>query len=353
MKQFDITGVMSGTSLDGLDIAFCRFTKSDLTFTGTILYAETIRYSAEWKLRLSHAHKLNGYDLLCLHNEFGNFIGKEVIKFEKKYSIYAEIISSHGHTVFHNPAKGLTLQIGNGAVIAAETGRDVVCDFRTADVALGGEGAPLVPFGDIQLFSDYDATLNLGGFSNITLIQPEEPAAFDICPVNIVLNMLAQREGAEFDHNGRMASGGKLIPVLLTKLEKLDVYSSPVKHSLSREWVENSVFPLFNFRGYSVADILRTVTEHISLRISEVLNYNEIQRCLVTGGGVYNSFLVDRIRQQSKTSLDIPDDQLVQFKEALIFAFLGLKRMLHEINVLSSVTHASKDSCSGIIWKGK
>lgn len=352
IKQYDIIGIMSGTSLDGLDIAFCRFEKEDMRYSGKILYAETIIYPAEWKLKLSHAHKLNAYDCMFLHNEFGKYIGTEVQRFVKKYQVTAMCISSHGHTVFHNPQKGLTFQIGNGALIAALTGTDVVCDFRSADVALGGEGAPLVPFGDMHLFGEYDAALNLGGFSNVTIIQPEKPEAFDICPVNILFNQIAQRENVEFDHNGRMASKGTVIENLLAKLETLELYSGTGRPSLSREWFERSVLPLICFSAYSVNDIMRTAAEHISRRISSVLNSYNLKNCLVTGGGAYNSFLIERIRQQTQTELIIPDDRLVQFKEAFIFAFLGLKRIQNEINILSDITHASKDSSSGIVWKG-
>jgi anhydro-N-acetylmuramic acid kinase len=348
----DVLGIMSGTSLDGLDIAYCRFEENNGLFSGNILYAETIFYPEEWKLKLSHAHQLSALDFLYLHNDFGSYIGKEINRFLKKYDVKPLCISSHGHTVFHNPSHGLTCQIGNGAVIAAETGFNVVCDFRTSDVALGGEGAPLVPFGDIQLFAQYDAALNLGGFSNITILNAEKPTAFDICPVNIILNTFAKKEGFEYDHNGRMASEGNIIKNLLDTLESLEIYSSSSQKSLSREWVDSTIMPLINTTAYTTMDILRTITEHISLRIANILNSYALKNCLVTGGGVYNTFLIERIQSQTQTELIIPDDHLVQFKEALIFAFLGLKRLNNEVNVLSDITHARKSSSSGIIWKG-
>jgi len=351
-NQSDVAGVMSGTSLDGLDIALCRFDESEEHIAANILNAVTIPYDDQLRQQLAKAHTLNAVEFSLLHNEFGRFIGKHVQQTIRKFDFHPLCIASHGHTVMHHPTQGLTVQIGNGAYIASLTGIDTVCDFRTLDVALGGEGAPLVPFGDIKLFSQYDSALNLGGFSNITFTRTFPPLAFDICPVNIILNDLAMKEGFEFDRNGAMAASGFLIEPLLKELESISLYQNNVKPSLSREWVEQNIHPVIQKYTFSTPDLLRTYSEHIALRISHVLNTYSPINCLVTGGGAYNSFVIDRIRHLTKTSLIIPDDFTIQYKEAFIFAFLGLKRLYIEMNIHSFITHASKDTSSGIIWKG-
>lgn len=351
-RIYDVTGVMSGTSLDGLDVALCRFFVNGNEITFKILHAETIAYDEYWKSGLSTAHSLNAIDFCLLDNEYGRFIGSEVRKIIQSHQFNPVCVSSHGHTVMHEPSKRLTVQIGNGACIAAESGLDTVCDFRALDVAMGGQGAPLVPFGDLNLFSEYESALNLGGFSNITIMKPGmQPLAFDICPVNFVLNELAKQRDMEFDRGGEMASRGKLMKTLLEKFEHIDHYNNETPVSLSREWVEQHIFPLLELSDGSTEDLLRTYTEHAALRIGNVLNTYNIQNCLITGGGVYNAFLINRLRNLCVTKLIIPDDLIVQYKEALVFAFLGLKRLIREVNVLSCVTRATHDTISGTLWK--
>jgi anhydro-N-acetylmuramic acid kinase len=350
---YDVIGLMSGTSLDGLDIAWCRFKILNGKYDFQIIKAQTVEYQSDIKSKLESAHLLGGYDLQVLHNDFGCFIGNHVKDFISDYGITPHCIASHGHTVFHNPANSLTLQIGSGASIASKTGIDTVCDFRTADVMLGGQGAPLVPFGDIHLFSEYDAALNLGGFSNITLIHQQPVMAFDICPVNIVLNALAKRIGYEYDEGGRLAESGSLVPHLFNLLEKNPHSKLKNPPSLSREWIEKHVLPLIADFNVSAPDYLRTYSEHIALRIADVLVRSRIRTCLVTGGGAFNSFLVNKIRSHTSAQLIIPDTLTVQFKEALIFAFLGLKRIQGEVNIFGYITGARRNSSSGIIWKGQ
>ncbi len=349
----DVVGVMSGTSLDGLDIALCRFFHCEESYNYNIEHAATIPYDESWKKKLGTAHLLGVRELILLHNEFGTYIGKEIKKILQTHQFHPECIASHGHTVLHEPLQGLTLQIGSGAHIMAETGIDTVCDFRTLDISLGGQGAPLVPFGDIHLFEAYDAALNIGGFSNITIMKPEmDPVAFDICPVNFVLNTLAKRKGVDFDNGGQLASSGNLLHKLLEKFEKIELYHSLTRVSLGREWVEDNIIPLLDSE-IDATNLLRTYTEHAVLRIADVLNSYQLKNCLITGGGAYNLFLISRLHDLCETRLVIPDDLTVQFKEALIFAFLGLKRMNHDINVLSSVTRSQKDTVSGTLWKSK
>ncbi len=350
-NNFDAVGVMSGTSLDGLDIALCRFHVNKNNIKGKIIKALTIKYTPERKDKLSNAHKLPFPDFCILHNEYGKFIGTEVKKVLNKYYFNPVCIASHGHTVMHNPLKKLTVQVGNGAYIAAETNIDTVSDFRTLDVALCGNGAPLVSTGDMHLFSEYESCLNLGGFSNITILKGKQPVAFDICPVNIILNMLSQREGVDFDKHGLLAKKGNLILPLLTELENIKYYHQAKPVSLSREWTEQYILPKINKRTEQTSDLLKTFVLHIASRISYVLNKYTLKNCLVTGGGAFNKFLIENIKNKTETELIIPDNTLVKYKEALIFAFLGLKRLQSQINVMSVFTNAKTDTSSGVIWK--
>jgi anhydro-N-acetylmuramic acid kinase len=343
-------GLMSGTSLDGLDICYAEF-RFDEKWEFKIKAAECIGYDDEWKEKLSSAHLQSEAELNRLHIEFGRFIGELTRKFLETSTLpKPDIICSHGHTVLHQPAKGITLQIGDGREIANITGMTCVNDFRSLDVSLGGQGAPLVPIGDKLLFSEFDACLNLGGFSNISFEYDGERCAFDICPVNIVLNELANRLGKSFDANGMMARSGKLNENLLHQLNSLDLYSSERRHSLAREWVESTVNPLMDISGLSTIDLLRTFVEHAAIQISRVIEEQVAGgRVLITGGGTYNSFLMERVQAYSLADLVIPDKEIIEFKEALIFAFLGVLRAENQINVLRSVTGAKKDTSSGTV----
>lgn len=345
----DIIGIMSGTSLDGLDIALCRF-YTDSGKHHNILAAKTISYSDQWKVQLSEAHSLGAVDFMLLHNAFGNYIGQMINAFITDTSSKPDFISSHGHTVMHEPSKHLTVQIGNGAYIAATTGIDTICDFRTLDVAQGGEGAPLVPAGDQLLFNEYDATLNLGGFSNITILNKTPISGFDICPVNILLNTFSRMKGFPYDENGKIAASGQIHHPLLEMLESHPVYQHQKHPSLSREFTDQLI-PLILQFGIAPEDILATVTKHIVLRIHSVIKTHNIHSCLVTGGGAYNCFLIDQLKQLSSICWTIPDSMIIEYKEAFIFAFLGLLRIKGHANVLTSVTHGKHNISSGIIWK--
>jgi anhydro-N-acetylmuramic acid kinase len=340
-------GVMSGTSLDGLDLACCRF-----TFTGCwqveIEDAVTIPYSEEWRKKLQQAPLVTKSELMELHKTYGRYIAEQVTIFITGKE-RPDLIASHGHTVFHEPAKGVTLQIGDGVEIATETGITTVFDFRTADVAKGGQGAPLVPVGDHYLFGEYSSCLNLGGFANISYVKEKQRKAFDICPVNIVLNQLAESIGQQYDKEGETGRKGNVSEDLLNKLDALPYYRASIPKSLSREWVEREVNPLLKQAGGSLHDQFRTVYEHIANRIADVLPEG---RLLVTGGGAYNRFLLELIRQRSGAELIIPDKQMVDFKEAMVFAFLGVLRINDKVNCFSSVTGAESDSSAGIVARG-
>lgn len=346
-NKIKVIGVMSGTSLDGLDLLAVEFNKNN-SWQFSIKTGATISYSEKWLRLLNSAQSFSALEITKLNIDYGRFIGEQVNAFARKNSFSADLISSHGHTVFHQPENGFTLQIGSGEQIAALTQTTTVCDFRTLDVALGGQGAPLVPVGDELLFPDYDYCLNLGGFSNISFRKKNKRLAFDICPVNIVLNQLAQKQNRAFDKNGELGKSGQVFNPLLNELNELGFYKQDAPKSLGREWVEQVFLPVLDNYSIAETDKIRTVYEHIAIQISKV---GKTGKMLITGGGAFNGFLIERIKQHSKVQIEIPEKQLVEFKEALIFAFLGVLKISGQINTLASVTGASRDSSSGVVFQ--
>ncbi|RXM39422.1 anhydro-N-acetylmuramic acid kinase [Chryseobacterium sp. CH21] len=346
MKALAI-GLMSGTSLDGLDICLAEFEKQD-QWTFQILKAETLPYSEDWENLLRNSIHLTAEDLLELHSEYGFYLGQQVKGFINKNQLEnISLIASHGHTVFHQPKKKFTLQIGDGRAIKLETGLPVIYDFRSQDVLMNGNGAPLVPIGDELLFSNYSACLNLGGFSNISLQSGGKRIAFDIAPVNIILNYLAKQLHQSFDENGELAEKGKINKTLLDQLNELDFYHYSHPKSLGIEWCNEHIFPALENVG--TLDALATFTEHTAQQIANVINEYNIKDILITGGGAYNSFLIEKIRSKTTSEVIIPEKKIIDYKEALIFAFMGVLKMNNEINVLSSATGSTKDHCSGVI----
>lgn len=348
-KKYTGIGVMSGTSLDGLDIAICEFAEYKALVRYKILQAITIPYNASWRKRLENAHRLSGLELIQLHKKYGLFIGESIAKFMSGKKISPDFIASHGHTIFHNPAKNLTFQLGDGASIAASANIDTITDFRSLDVALNGQGAPLVPIGDQMLFHEYDYCLNLGGFANISFQTGDHRIAFDVCPVNISIHHISNKLGKKMDENGEIARQGKTDSALFEALNNLEYYDIPPPKSLGREWLEEKVIPALDHSGISLQDQMRTLYEHIVFQLSRLLYPNK--KMLVTGGGAKNTFLVELLRKNAKGEICIPNLQVVDYKEALIFAFLGLLRLKNKPNCLSSVTGSRKDNIGGIIYK--
>lgn len=346
-KTFCI-GLMSGTSLDGIDLVYVKFDKNNYQ-NFEILHSETIGYSYEWKQLLQNAIHSSEKELESLDIIYGKYLGETINNFIKNYKILnIDFIASHGHTILHQPQNGITLQIGNGKEIAKITNQKVVCDFRTQDLKLGGQGAPLVPIGDELLFSNYDFCLNLGGFSNISFKKDEKRIAYDICPVNIVLNFYVNKIGLDFDESGKIASEGKINVALLEKLNALEFYQKLPPKSLGLEWVQQHVFPLIDDLETNISSILRTFVEHIAIQIGKVIYNND--SVLVTGGGVFNFFLMQRIQFYANNNIKKVSNQLIDFKEALLFAFLGLLKINNQINCLKSVTGATKNHSSGVIF---
>lgn len=346
----NVLGLMSGTSLDGLDIALCHFRKNKDRWEYEILKAETMEYSQDWRDNLSDIEMRSALEFAFLHKRYGDLLGQNVNEFLEKHQVTADLIASHGHTIFHQPAYGLTFQIGDGACIAARTNLPVVCDFRSTDVALGGQGAPLVPIGDALLFGEYDACLNLGGFCNISFSKAGRRIAFDISPCNIVLNEFAAHYGEPFDDKGLFAASGTCIPGLRSALNELEYYALQAPKSLGREWVSSTFLPILQNYPGPIEDILRTLCEHISDQVANTCNTLDRGKLLISGGGTRNDFLVSLLHQKVRHQVIVPDAATIDFKEALIFAFLGFLRFHGEINVLSSVTGSRQNHSAGALY---
>lgn len=350
-NKYLIIGLMSGTSLDGLDICYAAFSKIENFWQYELLESETYEYNNLWLSKLKKAIQLSSKELKVLDIEYGLFLGELVNLFveNKKINLNeVDLISSHGHTIFHQPEKKISIQIGHGGAIMQKINKTVICDFRTQDVILGGQGAPLVPIGDELLFHKNNACLNLGGFSNISYKKNNKIIAFDICAVNTVLNNLTKTYFSKpFDKDGELAKMGRIDLNLLNDLNNIAYYMQNPPKSLGIEWVNEQVIPILD--KYK-KDLLTTYTEHVAQQIAKVINENKLNNILVTGGGAKNKFLIERIEFHSNQKFELPSDQLINFKEALIFAFMGVLKIRNEINVLSSVTGACKNHSSGVIY---
>lgn len=351
MTSFSTLGLMSGTSMDGLDIAFTSFKLIDGKWSFYIEHCKTYSYNAVWVEKLSTANKISGNDLMLLDKELGHLFSKHVLSFINEFDIpknSVDFIASHGHTVFHQPQNGFTTQIGCGEALSYEAGIAVINDFRTKNVLAGGQGAPLVPIGDKLLFEEYEACINIGGFSNISVNKEnQEIFAFDISPGNLPLNTFAQKLGYEFDANGDLARSGRINGELLSDLNTLEYYSIPHPKSLGTEWLE-STFNSILAKDIDPIDTLRTLCEHIAIQISDVLNRHTIKKAIITGGGAKNTFLTDLIRSKTETEIVIPEPKIIDFKEAMIFGFLGCLYQLKIPNTLASVTGSKEDIIGGV-----
>lgn len=349
MESYVSIGVMSGTSLDGLDLVACRFT-FDQSWNYEILKSLTIPYSHKWVTKLSTATELNALDFAFLNNDLGKFIGKQVTEFCADLPQKPDLVSSHGHTIFHQPENMLTVQIGSGASIAAYTGFRTACDFRTLDVALEGQGAPLVPIGDELLFGEFDFCLNLGGIANISFSEDGERKAFDICPANMAFNHFIKELGYEYDLDGNCGRTGQVQEELLRLLNDLEFYQQKGPKSLGREWFENDFLPLIHSFQLAPNDILRTLYEHVSDQICLAVDQYPKGRMLITGGGAHNVFLIELFSEKTKHKTVVPSSLIIDFKEAIIFAFLGVLRLREEANCIKSVTGANHNHSGGVIY---
>lgn len=343
---------MSGTSLDGVDLAHIHFSVENGKWTFQIFESETISYSDQWVGQLKKAVDFSDTDLKKLNENYTALLAEIISDFIQKHQLeHLDAVCSHGHTILHQPQNGFTLQIGNLPEIAELTHQKVICDFRVQDVKLGGQGAPLVPIGDRILFSDYKYCLNLGGFSNVSFEENDKRIAFDISPVNTVLNFYADKLGLKYDDKGNITRTGAISEELLSQLNALDFYQKTYPKSLGFEFVKGVVLPLMEKHTISIEDKLRTFTEHVAFQMAAALP-SEKGKLLVTGGGAYNDFLIERMCYYlPEMQLVIPDAKTIEFKEALIFALLGVLKLRNETNVLASVTGAKHDHCSGAIYE--
>ena len=349
-NNYNVIGVMSGTSLDGIDLAYINFIFTS-KWNFEIYVAETISYPQIWEDRLQNLVSLSSHELKKLDEEYTIFLSQIINMFIKKHHITGlDIVSTHGHTALHQPHKQLTYQIGNLPNLATMLNIKVVCDFRVEDVELGGQGAPLVPIGDKLLFSEYDYCLNLGGFANISTQNNNTVIAYDICPVNIVLNHYIKQIGLDYDDKGGLSSKGTVNINLLHKLNSLEFYHKNYPKSLGIEWVNSFIFPVIDAFQLKLEDVLRTYVEHIAIQISNQLNKKHNASVLVTGGGVFNEFLIQRIETLTSNQIYVPSKNLLEYKEALIFGLLGVLKLRQEINCISSVTGAKFDHSSGKIY---
>jgi anhydro-N-acetylmuramic acid kinase len=342
---------MSGTSLDGVDIAFCEFVENN-GWQFRLLKGDTIPYNSDWQNRLSTAQDLPAYEFSKLNVDFGEYLGNLVKEFCTDNALSPDFVSSHGHTIFHRPLEKVTLQIGSGAAISASSQLPVVCDFRSLDVAMGGQGAPVVPVGDKYLFSEYDYCLNLGGIANISFDENGNRKAFDICACNMVLNHYAAKRNLSFDEDGKMAAAGKINRELLMELASLSYYKKSFPKSLGREDVERDVFPVIEKYSLSVEDVLATFSAHIGDQVASTIGMKG-GKMLVTGGGAFNKTVIKQISDKVKVQTQIPDKDIINFKEAIIFGFLGVLRMRNMVNCLSGVTGAETDNCGGAVYFSK
>ena len=362
---YKVIGLMSGSSLDGLDIAFVQLQENGGKWSYEILKADCYEYDTSWIEKLKNAIDLSALDYQLLHTEYGHYLGKQVNLFIENNNLHHQVnlISSHGHTTFHIPGKLMTGQLGDGAAIAAETQLPVVTDLRAMDVAFGGQGAPIVPIGEKILLGDYTYFLNLGGIANISIHSDENVIAFDVCAANRVLNMLAEEKGLAFDEDGKLAAAGNINNDLLQKLNDLEYYKRPHPKSLANDFGTDTVFPIIKGTSLSTEDAMRTYVEHIVQQIKNSIltipHNHKLQttnyKLLATGGGAFNSFLIKRLKealQEINIDVQIPEESLIKYKEALVMALMGTLRWREEYNVLASVTGAKRNSIGGALWLG-
>ncbi|OEK07882.1 anhydro-N-acetylmuramic acid kinase [Flavivirga aquatica] len=349
-KEYSVIGVMSGTSLDGIDLVEVKF-YIDNTWHFEVICAETVSYTQKWYDTLKGLVSCSFEELQKIDEAYTDYLAIIIKNFIVKNNIDSiDLVCSHGHTALHQPEKKITYQIGNRPKLAKLLNEQLVCDFRVQDVEYGGQGAPLVPIGDELLFSKYDFCLNLGGFANISTKINTSRIAYDICPVNIVLNHYVKTLEVNYDDKGGIASTGILNDELLEALNALDFYEEVYPKSLGLEWVNTFIFPLIDRFQLEIKDILKTCVEHIAIQIASEINKKNRATVLITGGGVYNEYLINRLKAHSKKALIIPTNEIVEFKEAIIFGFLGVLKLRNEVNCLKTVTGAIQDHSSGKIF---
>ena len=339
---------MSGSSLDGVDLCLISF-KKDQSWDFKVIKYVQLSLSEELRKRLKNSENLNAREIHELDIDYGFWLGNQIKTFLANDS-GVKVIGIHGHTVFHDPKKNLSIQIGNGEVISHVTGLPTVDTFRIKDILHGGQGAPLVPIGDCLLFPDFQAWVNLGGIANITVKKEKGIMAWDIAPCNQVLNFLAGKLGHEYDKNGTIAASGHLLDEWLNELEKPAFFHQTPPKSLDNQWVKQH---LITDLPTNTPDALHTYCFFLSKQIHQAVKRfsSPSTKILFTGGGANNLFLIDQIKKQLSPSFQVivPDKIIIDYKEAIIFGFLGLLRFLNQRNVLGEATGSNSDTISGVL----
>lgn len=348
-STYHIVGVMSGTSLDGLDLAIVKLDVFNGHWTYELLSGESLEYTQKWKHKLKNAISLDSDNLETLDQNFGEYIGKSIKNLIAKENVTPDFIASHGHTVFHQPAQGITRQIGNAAAIYEQTSIPIINNFRALDISLGGQGAPLVPIGDKLLFNDYTYCLNLGGIANISFEKDAERHAFDICPFNMSLNYLTLLLGLPFDQGGNLAKSGEINLELLDQLNDISYCNTRPPKSLGYEDFLALWKPTLDNSKASIKNKLNTVVEHCAYQIGKSIDSGG-NSILVTGGGAYNDYFISRFKTHTDNEVFVPSDDIIEFKEAIVFALLGALKLRGESNCLSSVTGAAEDNSGGDLY---
>ena len=348
-----VLGIMSGTSMDGVDLALCDVRKTNQGWQSDIIKGITVPYSESWRVRLSQLRYQNAEVYAKTDVFYGRYLGELASAFLSETGLKADLIASHGHTIFHTPKSWITAQIGDGATLNAFAKVPVVSNFRRADVGLGGQGAPLVGMGDEVLFGDYDFCLNLGGFCNVSTSHQGRRIAFDIAPCNIVLNRLARERDLQFDENGALAEAGVIDYTLLNALNEIEFYSREYPKSLGREWINKNFWHIVReFDDLSVEDRMKTLVMHIAIQVRKAVESVSEKplhesSMYVTGGGAFNDCLIDHLRSELACEVVVPEANMINYKEAMIFALLGAMRVHNQCNTLSSATGASEDWVAG------
>lgn len=354
-RDVRILGVMSGSSLDGLDLAVCRFwmEREDLHYS--LEHTDTIAFSDPLVDALGSAYDSSGSAIFRVEQLFTSECAELIQRFISESDLKVDIIGFHGHTVFHEPQDGFTVQIGDGHQLSQKLSIDVIGDFRSKDVALGGQGAPLAPIVEKHLFKDYRLFLNLGGIANISIHNNDQIIAFDITACNQALNYLSQHLGEEYDDKGKLARSGSLKNDLLSQLSQIPYLSDCAPKSLSNTWVKNEFIPMLKKDQGSINDQLNTVVEHIAIETANAIPDHSTQgELLVTGGGAHNDYLIERMDYHLRpkgVKCARPSEKLINYKEAILMSLMAYLRIMEQPNCLASVTGASRDSSTGIIYK--
>lgn len=361
---------MSGSSLDGLDLACVEFevdTADNNQLAWRLLAGQTLPFTPEWIEILQKLPQANALDFCKTHAQLGHYFGKLTKQFLEAHQLTPDYIASHGHTIFHYPQEGFTVQIGDGAAIAATTGISVISEFRTMDVALGGQGAPLAPLADKFILPGNDFYVNIGGIANISCNIDGKFIAYDTSAANQILNNLAHAIGLEYDDKGSMAASGAVDEELLKQVNQHSYYQQPYPKSLDNGWVLQNVLPIFLQNKASINDKLATAVEHTAQQlvfaIQEIIKKENFvktaYKMVATGGGVFNDFLIQRIQYHlnkatlAHVELTLPDTDMIKFKEAILMALMGLRRIENLSNSIATVTGASRDSSNGAVYLGQ